>query len=510
MEIYYLNILATLVLTPLTNPYNKTNLENKPIMASYLRETTGDDGKAKMRIPLVNFFSNTKRKKTDEEGEQIQINIDNKTKLARVFMTGSLVLVLLYIAVMAWTALDTSRNLQTIMQQWEGENPRSTTIGEVRQVLAGVWWFGPLKPEPPINPLEVYGVDGRSRWWTVLWRLKDSKERLNCLQEHVLLAHQEHKSFRSKVFLFSGFLLSVVSFTSVWHLFGAWWGKTKCVPRTVNKLKKQDKVRRELKEIGVRILEKEEVEAMTDSVCQYLGAGSYGSCTKTVDPHTQEEVVVKTFKSNFDDLLIETKNLHQLQIPGVQRLMGVCVDTCQLLTYFAGDTAIRYFEKDVPFVDAATVFLQIARTLKGITTRGFTHNDLKHDNVCVSDGGNSLVATIIDLGLMKPIGTECVTRKKRHLNHPDAKPWVAPELVTQTRPNSEASDAYSLSLMMFALLTMKTNCVSPDVDEGLMRWIETAFEDEPAKRPTLTALVVLLEEILEDASKRDSRSGDVR
>ena len=39
----------------------------------------------------------------------------------------------------------------------------------------------------------------------------------------------------------------------------------------------------------------------------------------------------------------------------------------------------------------------------------FTHNDLKYDNVWLSDDGNGIVATIIDLGLMKPISTERVT-----------------------------------------------------------------------------------------------------
>ena len=130
---------------------------------------------------------------------------------------------------------------------------------------------------------------------------------------------------------------------------------------------------------------------------------------------------------------------------------------------------------------------------------------MKYNNVCVSDGGNGIVATIIELGLMKSIGTERVTRKKRY---PHALPWVALELVKETCSNSEKSDAYSLAFMMYAMMIMKTNCVSRKVDEGLIMWIEAALKDDPAKRSTLTVLVELLEGILEDASKRDSRSGD--
>ena len=284
--------------------------------------------------------------------------------------------------------------------------------------------------------------------------------------------------------------------------------------RTVIKMKKchsavedkKDKIRRELKDIGVRILEKDEIEAMTDSVCQYIGAGAYGSCTKTVDPHTQQELVIKSFQDNFEDLLIETKNLHKLQIPGVQRLMGVCVDNCQLLSYFAGNIALHYFRKGVSFVDAATVFFQIAQALRNMVRKGFIHNDLKGDNVCVSHKGSGIVATIIDLGLVVPIGTERTFLGKRD---PNILPWIAPELVTQTHTSSEATDAYSLAFMMNGLLKIK-GCMNPDVDAGLIRWIDAALRQDPAERPTLTSLVVLLEEILEDTFKRDAHSGDER
>ena len=50
---------------------------------------------------------------------------------------------------------------------------------------------------------------------------------------------------------------------------------------------KQDKIRRELKEIGVRILEKEEVESMTGSVCQYLGSEVYSFCTSRKRDNSQ-------------------------------------------------------------------------------------------------------------------------------------------------------------------------------------------------------------------------------
>jgi len=148
----------------------------------------------------------------------------------------------------------------------------------------------------------------------------------------------------------------------------------------------EEGARRELMDIGVRVLEKREVDAMTGAVCDGLGSGAYGSCCKTVEPHTQQEVVIKIFlNDDIDSLLMEAKNLHQLQMWSVQRLMGVCIDTCYLLIYFAGNTADHYLEKPFSFVEAATIFLQVGRALRIIMQKGFTHNDLKGNNACVSD-----------------------------------------------------------------------------------------------------------------------------
>ena len=87
------------------------------------------------------------------------------------------------------------------------------------------------------------------------------------------------------------------------------------------------------------------------------------------------------------------------------------------------------------------------RALKDIITRGLTHNDL---------------------GLMKPIGSERAIVRKHHIN---ALPWAAPELVTQTHPSSEVSDAYSLAFMMNDLLKLKVGCISENLDAGLIRWM---------------------------------------
>ena len=104
-----------------------------------------------------------------------------KSKPAQVLFTGTLVLVALLTTGMAWTALHTSKRLQETLQIWQVEAPHTSCLGQLRQVLAGLGWLGPLKPDPPRNPLNICGVYGKITFWNAFWRLKEAKERLQCL-----------------------------------------------------------------------------------------------------------------------------------------------------------------------------------------------------------------------------------------------------------------------------------------------------------------------------------------
>ena len=247
-----------------------------------------------------------------------------------------------------------------------------------------------------------------------------------------------------------------------------------------------------LQAMGVRLLEECEVRAMRDSVCVRLGSGSFGSCYKTVDPDTQQEVVVKTFfDDRVDDLLHEVVCLQRLQQAGVQRVMGVCMDTNQLLTYYAGKEADHYFEKcGVSYGDKLSVFLQLAHTLEGVVNKGFTHNDLKIDNVCVSVGSSGLIATVIDFGVATSLHTERICKKKIR---PEEHPWVAPELQLHTHPTSEASEVYSLADTMWE----EREWLVTEFDHPLVRVLKSQMDSarsyNPADRPHLADLVVVLQ-----------------
>ena len=260
----------------------------------------------------------------------------------------------------------------------------------------------------------------------------------------------------------------------------------------------KEKIACELRELGVHVLEKREVEAMSVGVCDTLGWGAQGSCIKTVHPHTRQHLVIKTFfHDDVDSLVQETMALQVLQMPGLQRLIGVCVETCQIVTLFAGMTADKYFEKHVSLADAVTVFLQLAKTSKNIVEKGFTHNDMKSNNVCVSDESSDPVVTIIDLGLVTPIGTWSVLWTR---THPDQYPWLPPELITHTHPTSEASDVYRLGSTMVRLLLLDEEYILHPLLDDFISWLVEAILPDPAHRPTMAALVKLLETLHEEVS----------
>ena len=238
----------------------------------------------------------------------------------------------------------------------------------------------------------------------------------------------------------------------------------------------KEKVKAELRLNGVRVYEKHEIKAMTDAQCDVLGNGVFGECRKTKDLDTDEELVIKTFfTENLQDMLHETKSLFHLQMEGVQRLVGVCVDDVEIISHFAGKAAHRYFRDSVPLADAATVFLQVCQTLRRIVQRGYNHNDLHEGNVCVLEGSSGPVATLIDLGLTLYLGVQV----------------------------NEAIDIHDLGTMMDRLLMPDKECTQHPLVADLITWIEAASESRPKARQSLEVLEHVLHAILDYRPRED-------
>ncbi|KAK8407728.1 hypothetical protein O3P69_002344 [Scylla paramamosain] len=250
---------------------------------------------------------------------------------------------------------------------------------------------------------------------------------------------------------------------------------------------------------GVPLLTRRDVEDMSSAGHQSLGSGTYGSCYKVVDPNTLKPLVVKTFSEDgLQELVTEAINLHELRLPGVQDLVGVCVHSRQIVTHFGGTTADQFFETKPSFADTVSVFLQISRILQKMLERGFAHNDIKGNNVCIQVDNDVPKATVIDLGLARKVGTLEIYEEM-----PDTRrlPWLAPELLRYTHPCGEASDVYSLAHLLRKKLPLKKKRGKSCSLAALEDWTWRGQRLDPTKRPSLAALIELLETLYKEASK---------
>ena len=241
----------------------------------------------------------------------------------------------------------------------------------------------------------------------------------------------------------------------------------------------QQKIIDELRDIGVRVLGKRDVKVMTDAFCEVLGEGSYGSCIKTVDPHTHNHLVIKTiFNEDFNNFFDETKNLFKLQMAGVQRLVGVCVEDCQIISHFAGVTLEEYFNNTVPLADATAIFLQVMRTMQRIAEKGYMHNDLHTRNICVLNGSSGPLATIVDFGIACTIESCYLVD------------W-------------QTSEIRMLGVMMDTMLKPDKKCIQHPLVDALIKWMDAAILSHifPEDQPSLAALEEVLGAILEEVSK---------
>ena len=268
-------------------------------------------------------------------------------------------------------------------------------------------------------------------------------------------------------------------------------------PLLQGKNKSEERARHHFTHLGVRLLKEETITKMISLGSQGLGKGAYGSCCKGVDPDSGKEVVIKTFlKDALRSLVTETRCLHRLQGHGMQRLVGVCLETRQLVTRFAGQTAADFFRPGVCFSHAISVILQVARVVRNVNKAGFTHNDIKNNNVCVKQCVNGPKATVIDLGLAMPVGQRGLYKTSMDIYEETRKyPWVAPELFLDSHPCSAASDAYSVAWFILSMPSPHGYPTKNPTFRLFKDWVRKAREPHPEKRPSLDDLIRVLKQL---------------
>lgn len=100
---------------------------------------------------------------------------------------------------------------------------------------------------------------------------------------------------------------------------------------------------------------------------------------------------------------------------------------------------------DLPVV--LWIVRQVAEALEGMFEAGWTHGDIKPDNVFVSPEGH---VTLLDLGFARRVDEACSIDWQYFTG---TGSYLAPEYVATTTPSDIRSDIYSLGVVFFEMLT---------------------------------------------------------
>ena len=177
------------------------------------------------------------------------------------------------------------------------------------------------------------------------------------------------------------------------------------------------------------------------------------------------------------------------------------------------------------------LFIQMAEILQKIHSSNIIHNDLKTENILISQEGKKFFITIIDFGLSYNASPPSLTR-----NNGGSIPYFSPEKVkiqifhNEKQPSTKKSslkfdpypsEIFSLGVVYYVMLfgRFPHNCVSANpvkaitdlpvlfsknlqqevVDSYWIKFLETILHPDPKKRPTLAQIIDFLKE---DANKK--------
>ncbi|XP_050735850.1 ribosome-binding protein 1-like isoform X3 [Eriocheir sinensis] len=102
----------------------------------------------------------------------------------------------------AWKAATTASRVCEAVQAWEDKGLHATNVWWARELLARQGWLGPLRPSPPLDPLEACGLvpgEASACWWRLLLQPRRAGRLLACLEERVVEAEHDHEAFGARL-----------------------------------------------------------------------------------------------------------------------------------------------------------------------------------------------------------------------------------------------------------------------------------------------------------------------
>lgn len=239
-----------------------------------------------------------------------------------------------------------------------------------------------------------------------------------------------------------------------------------------------------------------------------LGRGAMGIVYLATDLKYGRKVAIKTMFATLatDPEFIarfhrEAQALSQLEHPNVVRLYKWFRDGenyYMVIEYVDGMSLARYLEgrRPLPIATALKWFYEVAAGLGHAHSRGIIHRDVTAGNILISSAGQAKVS---DFGIAR-LAKVTLYRKTNTLGTPLT---VSPEVI-KNQPATERSDVYSLSVVLFQMLTGRppfyaeepyallnmhlqqpppsARKINPAVSPALDRCISKALAKDPAQR----------------------------
>jgi WD40 repeat protein/predicted Ser/Thr protein kinase len=194
-------------------------------------------------------------------------------------------------------------------------------------------------------------------------------------------------------------------------------------------------------------------------VIKMLGTGGFGTVFLAHDPELDRLVAIKMPHARHTQNLNarerfrrEARSAAHLHHPGIVEIYSVEQDgdlPFIVYEYVAGTTLTQYVESTAPtFRKIAELVRDVARALEFSHSRGVVHRDVKPANILVDTNG---IPRLADFGLARRADDIKVTVDGQILGTPA---YMSPEQASGDQNKiGEASDIYSLGVVLFVLLT---------------------------------------------------------
>ncbi|HZV00568.1 MAG TPA: bifunctional serine/threonine-protein kinase/formylglycine-generating enzyme family protein [Planctomycetota bacterium] len=196
---------------------------------------------------------------------------------------------------------------------------------------------------------------------------------------------------------------------------------------------------------------------------------------------------------------LELAHPHIVPVLGTGSVLG---RTYVLMEYFPGlSLRSRMAGKPLPEEDLRVVFVALASALEHAHARGVVHQDVKPENVLVTEDASGLTVKLADFGLAVELADKekqalVASRTLRSAAPEELRtlagtlPYIAPERLEDRAPApSPRTDVYSLGVLLFEALTGKTpgglelpSELRPSLDPRWDAAIKRALARDPGRR----------------------------